>query len=240
MLCMRGEMSGGNAPSMRNGTTSVASSRLSLTYRPVEETAAARTAKLDAEAEAQQTLARLADTRAECNEQHKVITAELEAMQNSVKESLRANSGQQTVQSAKVDAIGHSMKEMKDLILQLRMEVQMAELNTKMHTLSTAAHSEDQPKLVIPTASDIKVVAARTHDPPLMLKVSPKAVTKAPKPPEATKKLLIVHVCPPNSLSVVRFPTTSSLTRTQERGVHPMTTTSSIIDLTDTKATAGS
>ena len=45
---------------------------------------------LEAEAEAQRALTRLADTRAECNEQHQAITAELEAMQTSVKESLRA------------------------------------------------------------------------------------------------------------------------------------------------------
>ena len=39
---------------------------------------------LQAEAEAQRALASLADTRAECNEQHKVMTAELEAMKDSV------------------------------------------------------------------------------------------------------------------------------------------------------------
>ena len=35
---------------------------------------------MQAEAEAQRALARLADTSAECNEQHKVMTAELEAL----------------------------------------------------------------------------------------------------------------------------------------------------------------
>ena len=128
---------------------------------------------LEAEAEAQRALARLADTRAECNK-HKVITVKFEAMQNSV--IVRANNQQQTMQYAKVDDVGYRLEEMKDLFphCELRMEVQMAELNTKMHTLSTADHSEDQPKLDTPTASDIKVVPARTPDRPLMLIVSPK------------------------------------------------------------------
>ena len=61
---------------------------------------------LQAEAEAQRALARLADTRAECNEQHQAMTAELEAMQDSVKRSLRDATQPTTVQAAKVDVMG--------------------------------------------------------------------------------------------------------------------------------------
>ena len=57
------------------------SSRQYSAYRAVEEAAAAKTAMLQAEERAERALLRLADTRAECNEQHNVITAELEAMQ---------------------------------------------------------------------------------------------------------------------------------------------------------------
>ena len=71
-LCVQDEL-------IRDGTASTTSSRRSSAYRAVEEAAAARTALFQAEAEAQRALARLADTRAECNEQHKVMTAELEA-----------------------------------------------------------------------------------------------------------------------------------------------------------------
>ena len=126
----------------------------------MEETAEARAVRL--EAEAKLALAWLADTRAECSEQHKIMTAELEAMQCSVKENFRANNQQQTMQSAKVDAMRYRLEEMKDLILQhkLRMEVQMAELNTRMHTLSAAAQGE-KPKLNTPTSSDTKVVPLR-------------------------------------------------------------------------------
>ena len=109
----------------------------------MEEAAAARTAVLQAEAEAQRALARPANTRAECKEQHKVMAAELEAMQNSVKGSLRAANQQNTVQSAKVDAMGYCLEEMRDLFLQreLRIEVQMDELNTQMHALSTVSQA---------------------------------------------------------------------------------------------------
>ena len=94
-LCVQEELARDSASSYRDGTTSSTSSRRSSTYRAVEEAAAARTAMLKAEAEAQRALARLADTRAESNEQHQSITAELEAMQTSVKESLRAATQQQ-------------------------------------------------------------------------------------------------------------------------------------------------
>ena len=79
-LCVQDELIRENASSYRDGTASTTSSRRSLAYRAVEEAAAARTAMLQAEAEAQRALARLADTRADCNEQHKVMTAEMEAM----------------------------------------------------------------------------------------------------------------------------------------------------------------
>ena len=83
-LCVQDELTRENASSYRDGTMSTTSSRRSSAYRAVEEAAAARTAMLQAEAEAQRVLAHLADTPAECKEQHKAMTAELEAMQNSV------------------------------------------------------------------------------------------------------------------------------------------------------------
>ena len=105
-LCMQDELDRDNAQSIRDGTTSIASSRRSSAYRAAEEATAARTAMLQAEAETQRALARLVDNRAECNEQHKVMAAELEAMQSSVKKSLGATNQQHTVQSAKMNAMG--------------------------------------------------------------------------------------------------------------------------------------
>ena len=115
---MQDELDRDNELSICDGTTSIASSRRLSAYRAVEEAAAAGTAMRQAEAEAQRALARLADTRAECNEQHKVMAAELEAMLSSVKSSLRATNQQHTVQLAKVGDMGHRMEEMKYLFLQ--------------------------------------------------------------------------------------------------------------------------
>ena len=103
-LCVQDEPTRENASSFRDGTVSTTSLRWCSACRAVEEAAAARTAMLQAEAEAQRALARLADTRAKCNEQHKVMAAELEAMQDSMKCNLRAAT-QQT-------------NEMKDIFLQ--------------------------------------------------------------------------------------------------------------------------
>ena len=66
-LYRQDELTRENASSFRDGTVSTTSSRRSSAYRAVEEAAAARTAMLQAEAVAQRALARLADTRAECN-----------------------------------------------------------------------------------------------------------------------------------------------------------------------------
>ena len=201
---------------------------------------------LQAEAQAQRALARLADTRAECNEQHKVMTAELEAMHDSVKCSLRSATQPTTVQVAKVDAMGRRLNEMKDLLLQreLRIEVRRAELSDQMRTLgavSQAMTSEaEQAEVAKPVASTSKTVPMRTPKPPMTLKTSPKTEPRVFIPPVMGKKTTKVHVCAPNSLSAVPMPSMTSLTRPRDQGVDPMPTTSSTIDLTDTRATAGS
>ena len=228
-------------------TTSTTSSRRSSAYRAVEEAAAARTAMLQAEAEAQRALARLADTRAECNEQHKVMTAELEALQDSVKGSLRSATQQTTVQAAKVDAIGYGLEEMKDLFLQreLRVEARLAELSDQIRTQSGAvSHTRtpevEQTEVAEPIESTSKMVPMRTPNPSKTLKTSPKTQPKVIKPPPINNRATKVHVCTPNPLSDAPMPPVTSLTRTRDQGVDPMPITSSTFDLTDTRATAGS
>ena len=153
----------------RDSTTSTTSSRRSSAYRAVEEAAAARTAMLQAEAEAQRAQARMADTRAECHEQHKVMTAELEALQDAVKGSLRSATQQTTVQAAKVDAMGYRLEEMKDIFLQLeiRVEARLAELSDQIRTQSGAvSHTRtpevEQTEILEPIASTSKMVPMRT------------------------------------------------------------------------------
>ena len=172
----------------RDSATSTTSSRRSSAYRAVEEAAAARTAMLQAETEAQRALARLADTRAECNEQHKIMTAELEALQDSVKGSLRSATQQTTVQAAKVDAMGYRLEEMKDLFLQrqLRVEARLTELSDQIRTQSGASTSVSHARnletehieFAEPIASTSKMVPMRTPNPSITLKTSPKRSQK--------------------------------------------------------------
>ena len=174
------------------------------------------------------------------------MTAELEAMQDSVKCSLRAATQQTTVQAAKEDAMGYRLEETKDLFLQreLRMEVQTAELSNQMLTLGAASRAvapkNDQAKVVEPIESTSRMVPMRTPNPAVTLKRSPKTEPKVLKPPGTGKKTTKEHVRTPNSLSAVQLPSMMLQTRTRDQGVDPMTTTSSTVDLTDTRATAGS
>ena len=84
------------------------------------------------------------------------------------------------------------------------------------------------------------MVPMRTLNPPITLKASPKTEPKVIIPLPTSKKTTKMHVCTPNSLSAVPMPSMTSLTRRRDQGVDPMPTTSSTIDLTDTRATAGS
>ena len=142
--------------------------------------------------------------------------------------------------------MGYRLEEMKDPFLQrdLRMEVKIAELSNQMHTLDAASRAvapeTEQAKVVEPIAFTSKMVPMRTPNQPVTLKTSPKTEPKVLKPPQTGKKTTKVHVCAPNSLSAVQLPSMMSLTRTRDQGVDPMTTTSSTVDLTDTRATAGS
>ena len=135
---------------------------------------------LQAETEAQRALARLADTRAKCNEQHKVMTAELKALQDSVKSSLRSATQQTTVQAAKVDAMGYRLEETKDLFLQrkLRVEARLAELSDQIGTQSGAvSHTrtleKEHTETAEPIASTSKMVPMRTPNPSITLRTSP-------------------------------------------------------------------
>ena len=127
---------------------------------------------LQAETEAQRALARLADNRAECNEQHKIMTAQLEALQDSVKGSLKSAPQQTTVQAAKVDAMGYRLEKMKDLFLQreLRVEARLAELSDQIRTQSGAPTSvshtrtleTEHTETAEPIASTSRMVPMRT------------------------------------------------------------------------------
>ena len=122
------------APRTRSVAGSVASSKRSSVYKA---------AILDAQAETQRALAGLASTRAECNEQHHAIVENMRTLQTTMREGLQV-SGQlrtaQNMQSARVDALGHRMGEMNDLLMarELRVETQINDLSNQMHTVLKA------------------------------------------------------------------------------------------------------
>ena len=99
------------ASRVRSMAGSVASSQRSSVYK---------TALLDAQAETQRALAGLASTRAECNEQHHAIVENIRTMQTTMREGLQVSDQLRTaqnVQNSRVEALGHRMGEMNDLLM---------------------------------------------------------------------------------------------------------------------------
>ena len=119
---------------VRSMTNSMASSQRSSVYK---------TALLEAQAETQRALAGLASTRAECNEQHHAIVESIKTMQTTMREGLQVSDQLRTaqnVQNARVDALGHRMGEMNDMLMarELRVETQINDLSNQMHTVLNA------------------------------------------------------------------------------------------------------
>ena len=122
------------ASRVRNMTGSLASSQRSSVYK---------TALLDDQAETQRALAGLASTRAECNEQHLASVENIKVMQTTMREGLHVSDQLRTaqnVQNARVDALGHRMGEMNDMLMarELRVETQINDLSNQMHTVLNA------------------------------------------------------------------------------------------------------
>ena len=119
---------------VRSMTGSVASSQRSSVYK---------TTLLDAQAETQRALAGLASTRAECNEHHHAIVENIRTMQTKMREGLQVSDQlgtAQNVQNARVDALGHRMGEMNDMLMarELGVETQINDLSNQMHTVLNA------------------------------------------------------------------------------------------------------
>ena len=123
-----------DAPRTRSAAGSVASSQRSSVYKA---------ALLDAQAETQRALAGLASSRAECNEQHHAIVENMRTMQMTMREVSDQLRTAQNVQSTRVDALGHRMGEMNDLLMarELRVETQINDLSNQMHTVLNAINN---------------------------------------------------------------------------------------------------
>ena len=118
----------------RSVSGSMASSQRSSVYK---------TALLDAQAETQRALAGIASTRAECNEQNHAIVENIRTMPTTMREGLQISDQLRTaqnVQGARVDALGHRMGEMNDMLSarELRVETQINDLSNQVHTVLNA------------------------------------------------------------------------------------------------------
>ena len=99
-----------------------------------------KAAVLEAQAETQRALAGLASTRAECNELNQAITSNIVGVRQSVQEGLQISDQLRTAQSqqnVRVEAMGHRLGEMNDLLLErkVRVETQIYDLSNQMNSV---------------------------------------------------------------------------------------------------------
>ena len=112
MMNVGDELGTRDKPCTRSVVGSAVSSQRSSVYKA---------AVLEAQAETQRAFAGLASTRAECNEQHQAITSNIVEVRQSVQQGLQISDQlrpAQSQQSVRVEAIGHRLGEMNDLLLQ--------------------------------------------------------------------------------------------------------------------------
>ena len=179
------------APRTRSVAGSVASSQRSSVYKA---------ALLDAQAETQRSLVGLASTRAECNEQHHaiVVVENIKTMQMTMREGLQVSDQLRTaqiVQSARVDALGHRMGEMNDLLMarELRVETQINDLSNQMHTVLNAINTMRRERSLPRPSSTGEGMPAG----------SPTKVPKQPHPNRAMKPELTSALKPSTSKPIV-------------------------------------
>ena len=248
----------------RSMAGSVASSQRSSVYK---------TALLDAQAETQRAFAGLASTRAECNEQHHAIVENIMTMQTTMREGLQVSDQLRTarnVQNARVDALGHRMGEMNDMLMarELRVETQINDLSNQMHTVLNAINIIMRERSLPRQPSVGEGVrtgsSARAPEQPHPNRAIKSELVSALKPstsrsavPETRSKDLVLTMPdterkptrvqmrgPHDSYSADSSMPSAALGTTRDQGVDPLSTIyldSSIeVDLSSTKATLGS
>ena len=252
------------APRTRSVAGSVASSQRSSVYKA---------ALLDVQAETQRALVGLASTRAECSEQHHAIVENMKTMQMTMREGLQVSERLRTaqnVQSARVDALGHRMGEMNDLLMarELRVETQINDLSNQMHTVLNAINTMRREKSLprppsagegIPAGSPTKDLKQphpnRALKPELTSALKPSTSkpvvleTRVKNPvlimPDTERKPARVQMRGPHD-SYSTGPLTLSAARsaTRDQGVDPISTiyldSSTEVDFASTKVTLGS
>ena len=132
-------MTGPHGASRSSSPSSEAISRRSSAYTAVHEAAVARKALLQAQLEAERTVARLSEDKAECNREHQAIVEEIEAVQNELRIFADRKAQGQDMQAAEIYATVHRIMEMKELPIQreLRMESQLQGMCSQTQAMGT-------------------------------------------------------------------------------------------------------
>ena len=250
-----------DAPRTRSAAGSVASSQRSSVYKA---------ALLDAQAETQRALAGLASTRAECNEQHHAIVENMRTMQMTMREGLQVSDQLRTaqnVQSAGVDALGHRMGEMNDLLM-ARELTQINDLSNQMHTvinaINTMRRERSLPRPLSAGEGTPAGSSTKAPEPPHPSRAIKPELTSALKPstskltvpetrvkdpvlimPDTERKPARVQMRGPHdSYSTSLLTPSAAKSATRDQGVDPMSTiyldSSTEVDLASTKVTLGS
>ena len=252
------------APRTRSVADSVASSQRSSVYKA---------AILDAQAETQRALAGLASTRAECNDQHRAIVENMKTLQTTMREGLQVSDQLRTAQntqSARVDALGHRMGDMNDLLMarELRVETHINDLSNQMHTVLNAINimrcERSLPRQLgagegVPAANSTKAPEpthlGRAMKPELVSALKP-STSKSTAPEIRIKDPVLIMADverkparvqmrgPHDSSSTNQLTSSVARSTTRDQGVDPMSTiyldSSTEVDLSCTKATLGS
>ena len=116
----------------------------------------ARKALLEAQLEAERTVARLSEDKSEYNGEHQAITEETEAVQNELRLSVDRHARRHDKQAAEMNAMGLRSIEMKDLLMQreLRMKSQLQEKCSQIQTMAAVIKKiQPQPENIVLTNS---------------------------------------------------------------------------------------
>ena len=133
--------SGPHGASRSSSPSSKATSGRSSAYRAVHEAAVARKALLDAQMEAREAVIQLSKKKADCDcdREHQVISEEIEAVQKELRMSNERQAQGQEMQTARMDAMGHRMIEMKDLMMhrECLMDAPMEDICSQIRIMTT-------------------------------------------------------------------------------------------------------
>ena len=153
-LLAQTSVTGPHGDSCSSSPSSKAASARSSAYKVVHEAAKARKALIDAQIGVKHAASQQSERKARCDREHQAKVEEIEAVQSELRSSIKRQEQGQEVQTARMDAMGYRMAEMKNLMAQreVHMEAQTQEVCTQIQAMGSLLKNI-QPQ---PTGSTIK------------------------------------------------------------------------------------